>query len=564
MRAIQVLSIIIIFCLCRSALATSSAVTFSVAGSASPAQVAPGQTVKFAAKVSANGPAADYAIGLQVSLGSTFLPDASQVFPGVRFERDKPVKRTSSWTVPIRAMPGNYTLLASVFDRNWDWQTGEAISFIVGHIEEPGVSRSPSTSPSYTCPTNRYVDSVNGNDANPGTQSAPWKTIQNADNGYPNAPAPGECINVFPGTYRINRTIILSHGGNSNTPSGYVVYRSTVPQGARIIAARALGGNGDMMMLSAPYIIIDGFNVDGNKSITSGHGIDGCADGGGPRLIAHHFVAINNIIHDMGGAGLSSCTADYITWAHNDVYNTSGTNLYQASGLSVWQPRALAPGSYTPTAADNIPYHIVIAYNVARNNGEGPTIPAPHTDGNGIIIDTSFGSAACPTCGTAYPGDILVLGNLVYDNGGGGVHVFLSENVAVVNNTTYNNYLDTFNPSTPRGELSNIGSQNVTWVNNIGIALPGSGVLAGNEPIVSYPVGRFPVSGTWTKNIAFGAPDTDTPRSQAAPATNLIGVDPELTNPAGGNFVPLAGSPVLGAGEVESYIPSLRPNIGAF
>jgi hypothetical protein len=30
--------------------------------------------------------------------------------------------------------------------------------------------------------------------------------------------------------------------------------------------------------------------------------------------VVHHFVAINNVIHDMGGAGLNTCTADYNTW----------------------------------------------------------------------------------------------------------------------------------------------------------------------------------------------------------------------------------------------------------
>jgi hypothetical protein len=303
----------------------------------------------------------------------------------------------------------------------------------------PGVSATLSSSPPYHCVTNFYVDAIKGNDSDPGTQEKPWKTIQNADNGYPNVPTAGECVNVLPGTYPLTRTLILGHGGNRGSATGYVVYRSTVPQGAHLIAENGIAreGNGDLIMLYAPYIIVDGFEVDGNKNLTPGHGIDGCAGGGGPLAIAHHVIVVNNIIHDMGGAGLSSCTAEYILWRNNVVYNTSSTSPWQTSGLGVWKPQALAPGSYSPADWDKIEYRIEIAYNIARNNGEGPSIPGDHTDGNGIIIDTTMGSAQCPTCATPYPGKILVLGNLSYDNGGGGIHIFLSKDVTVANNTVY-------------------------------------------------------------------------------------------------------------------------------
>ncbi len=555
---------VIVVMLCLSAPIAASALTFSVSASANPGQIEPGKTVRFAATVIADSAAANYTIGLQVFLGNAYQPGPGRVFTGVNFAANKAVTRAASWIVPAWTVPGNYTLLAGVFDSNWNWQTGAATPFIVGHTEQPGLSPALSRSPLYTCVTNYYVDGVNGNDTNPGTETAPWKTIQNADNGYSNVPTPGECVDVLPGTYSINKTIVLGHGGNSNAPTGYVVYRSTAPQQAHITASRPIRGNGDLVMLYAPYIIVDGFDISGNLSTTGGAGIDGCAGGGRNVDIAHHFIAINNRIHDIGGAGLSSCTADYIIWAHNVIYNTSSTNLYQVSGIDLWEPKALAAGSYTQTAADDTPYHIMIAYNIAYDNGEGPAVPPPHTDGNGIIIDTTFGSASCPTCGTAYPGNVLVLGNLAYNNGGGGVHIFLSQNVTVANNTTYNNYLDMLNPGTARGELSNGGSQNITWVNNIGIAVPGLGVLGNNRPIVSYPLHRFPDSGSWSKNIAFGAPVTSTPNSYANPATNLIGVNPQLTDPVGGNFAPLAGSAALGAGQVESYLPSAAPNIGAY
>jgi parallel beta-helix repeat protein len=430
--------------------------------------------------------------------------------------------------------------------------------------DTPGLSPTLSASPPYSCVKNYYVNGATGNDSNPGTAAKPWKTIQNADNGWPNTPVAGECVNVLPGTYPISDTMVFGNGGNANTPKGYVVYRSTVPQGAHIVAQSDFG---DLIQLWAPYIVIDGFEIDGNNSVTSGHGVDACADGGGDDLIAHHFTAINNLIHDMGGAGLSTCTAEYITWSHNVIYRTSSTNPYEVSAIDIWQPLALAAGSYKKTTADNTTYHIDITFNITHDNGEGPSIPAPHTDGNGIIIDTTLGSSDCPTCGTPYTGQILVMGNLSYNNGGGGIHVFLSKNVTVANNTVYNNYLDTLNPGTARGELSNGGSQKIVWVNNIAIAVPGGGVLANNEPIVTFPVsGGFTDTGSWTQNIAYGAAVTSDKKSNVSPATNLIGVNPELTSLRSDNFIPLQTSPAVGTAMPESYLPAApaAPNIGGY
>jgi len=43
-------------------------------------------------------------------------------------------------------------------------------------------------------------------------------------------------------------------------------------------------------------------------------------------------------------------------------------------------------------------------------------------------------------------------------------------------------------PATARGELSNLGSRNITWINNIAIAVPGSGVLTVEISKAKLPV----------------------------------------------------------------------------
>ena len=206
----------------------------------------------------------------------------------------------------------------------------------------------------------------------------------------------------------------------------------------------------------------------------------------------------------------------------------------------------------------------MIASNVVHDNAEGPTIPGNHTDGNGIIIDTTLGSYVCPTCGTAYPGNILVVGNVTYNNGGGGIHVFLSKNVVVANNTSYNNYLDPRNNGTLRGELSNGGSQNVSFINNIAYAVRGSDVTSYNKPVVSFTVGSFPTTGSWTANLTYGASNSTSNSAFINPSSNLVNVAPQLLNPVADNFIPAAGSPVLNAGVPLGYISTTNPNIGAY
>ncbi len=189
---------------------------------------------------------------------------------------------------------------------------GLASPALAQSAETPGLSPALSASPPYSCVTNFYVDGVNGNDFQPRNPVRAVADDQNADNGSSHTPSAGECVNVLPGTYTLSQTVVFSHGGNSNSPTGFVVYRSTVPQGAHIVVGSNFNTGSDLIQLWTGYLVVDGFEIDGGNSFTSGHGINGCANGGDTSYnVAHHFVGINNIIHGMGGAGLSTCAAEY-------------------------------------------------------------------------------------------------------------------------------------------------------------------------------------------------------------------------------------------------------------
>ncbi len=433
-----------------------------------------------------------------------------------------------------------------------------AVSMSAGKASAyPGLNKTLSAHPPYTCKTNVYVDSLNGDDAASGTEEHPWRTIQNAGNGQ-NVPVPGECVNVLPGTYRLTNTLVLGSGGKSGGFDDYVIYRSRKPQAAHLIAAAPIS---DMVAIWAPNIVIDGFEIDGNKYLANSNGINAC-NGGNPQV--HHVLMINNLIHDVGGAGITACKGDFLWIWYNEVYNTSALDTWQVSAIDLWEPAVVPPGNYATNPQYKDSFSIQISYNKVYHNGESAKIPAPHSDGNGIIVDTTLGSSTCPTCGTVYPGKILVLGNAVFKNGGCGVNVFLSTNVTVAENTAYDNHQDSLIPYTVRGELSNGGSTDITWVNNLAFAVKGDGILANNGAIVTETVGSFPDSAIWQNNIAFGGPVVSDKNSNVDAKSNLIGVNPELKDPAHSNFLPKVHSPAIDAGRPETYIPVKKPNIGAY
>jgi serralysin len=319
-----------------------------------------------------------------------------------------------------------------------------------------GVATVTPWAPGYSCVRNFYVATTGSDAATGTTASTPWQTIQHAnDSGQLQA---GDCVNVADGTYPLQGALTLTKGGNANSATGYVVYRSTNPQGAKIQAVGS--GMYDVVDVNGDYVVIDGFEVDGgNAGLTS----NPVTNGTGIGLNGHHMQALNNVVHDAGGGGIEAVYKDWYWIVGNTVYNNAHFNGYQMSGISVYEPRAV---SYNATPADSgAPYHIIVQNNLSHDNGEW-YVAGSHTDGNGIIMDDFNNSQSG---GTPYPYQTLVQGNLAYSNGGKGVHLFGSSNVTVDQNAAVGNNLDSNIQATWRGELNDQGSNNV-WTNNVAIA----------------------------------------------------------------------------------------------
>lgn len=363
-----------------------------------------------------------------------------------------------------------------------------------------------------------YFVSTTGSDSGSGAANAPFQSIQRA---LDSALRPGDEVVVKAGTYR--EQVWIDQNG---TAGAEITVRSEVPGGALI---RPPSGTYSTINIRGNYVNVEGFDVVGG----SGHAIDG------ERV--HHVKVVNNIAHDSGGSGISFYLSEFQTIEGNSVYGNSSSNGYHTSGISIASNINIS-GDISSNG-----FRTIVRNNTSHDNVE-LTTPGEHTDGNGIIIDwfrnTGTGNAA-------YNYPTLVEGNLVYENGGKGIQVYMSDNVTVRNNTSWHNNVDLKNSGTARMELSNQDSDGSTWVNNIAVADPS--INKNNMAIGSH--GSLNEGTVWYNNLTFngtsGQSSVGVWHGNAAPNAangNKLGVNPLFVDAPGGDFHIRAGSPAIDAG----------------
>src|SRR6516225_7180270 len=259
------------------------------------------------------------------------------------------------------------------------------------------------------------------------------------------------------------------------------------------------------------YVQFDGSNLVGTTPTSSqfhGIGFSVFGDNGGTAVASHHVWLLNSIVHGFGQAGVGTVEGDYHYVIHNTIYDNANVQCdSQGSGFSAWEEHPI-PG-YTPTADDqNNPvfgswqvgssfFHVVVEYNVVYNNALtacGTASNPSDTDGNGIIFDQN----ASDTNPVPYSAPMLAAFNVVYNNGGGGLHVNDSDNVTVANNTCYNNQLDPANQAAFRGCIDDNSGSGNTYINNIAVAIPTVTTDCSNNPPYTKfnnAIAGFPRSG---------------------------------------------------------------------
>jgi parallel beta-helix repeat protein len=481
--------------------------------------------------------------------------------------------------------------------------------------ENPGPSAQLFDNPFYSCVRSFYV-ATNGNDSNPGTQAQPWATIQKADT---SARTGGDCINVAPGTYEAE--ILLQHGGTGPNVTGYVAYRCETIDACHVLASRA--GHVWGIEYPANFVVIDGFEIDGNNALRSNGIADACIGSDDPTYgrgsrypknpfvagnSAHHIWILNNIVHHCNLSGISLSNKEWYYVIHNTAYHNSFESGYQGSGISLVVPQCIESGkancytsgngsgyvvtgndvaAFNSAAGTYAPYHIVVAWNSAYNNRinyDNPVGCGGHTDGNGIIMDTFYDDA---TKTYAYPFRSLVMNNTSYYNGGRGIHVFNSPNVTVINNTVFDNGTDTCMHGSVIGDLSQQGGANDAWINNISLSVQNA---RGNVcPLVAGNAnGVADLNDTYKHNVMSGGISIvsnclyNNDVTYFSCSNNACGSNPPFVNatagiaaggngrPSAGLWVPgksnfglAAGSPAIDYGVSESFLPATDVDAGA-
>ena len=141
-----------------------------------------------------------------------------------------------------------------------------------------------------------FFVSTTGNDANAGTSSAPWRTIQHAANTV----HAGDTVQVLGGVYNESVTI----PGSGNATAGYITFESAPGQTAILDGTGINVAKGQEFGLftlrTNNYIVIQGFEIRNFQSSTSGAvpvGIDFEGSGSNIEILNNH---IHNIVQTLG------------------------------------------------------------------------------------------------------------------------------------------------------------------------------------------------------------------------------------------------------------------------
>lgn len=450
------------------------------------------------------------------------------------------------------------------------------------------------SSPYYQCGTNFYV-TVAGAGSHNGSLGNEWTFAQAVASATPTG---GSCINVAVGSYSFTG-VTITHGGTTASTTGYVAWRcQTMPFSfsGGVIQGEHTGcwlnqpsgsGFNEMIEFGASYVIFDGFELDSTNDVNTVAGFDNELGGslGSPSnaTLYDHIILLNNDVHGFGQSGIQWYNQDWLWVIHNVWHdNAAGpSNSSAGSGFSDYDP--VTKTGYSPTTQDQmwnssttgIQYHVVLAYNVGYRNYN--TYAGSTTDGEGIILDdwghkqnTCVGvNGTCP-----YINGGLVMGNIMYYNGGNGIETFSWVNssqaasVTVVNNTMYDNQETIgFNSANFGGNGLVNDAFHQTWLNNIMYSAVGtnpcySPTASGNSTCALLIASTSGTTGnTFQTNVAYnagtGAVVALDSTVDTFPTTgtnhNLNGTNPSLVSVAaatiGNNFALQAGSAAIGFGQ---------------
>jgi hypothetical protein len=412
---------------------------------------------------------------------------------------------TTSWSFSLNTNSlsnGSHTLSAKVNDSSGNSATSSPVSITVNNGSTTATDCTLFASPS-------------GSSSNSGTSASSPKSFSSAAA----ASGPGSVVCLLGGTYSLSSSFSPPTSGSPSSWITYKNYDSTpvnfVWTGGSNASAMFYIGGGSFPSGPA-YLQFQGLNLNGNANAADGFFCRG----------SHHLRFLNNSISNTGGSGIASIDCDYLTSDHNLISH----NGYIPAGTAnpQWYSWTSAISYNSNQWFDNYPgFHNIISNNIISGEIDQST---NQTDGNGIILDLSSGSYDPATANTP---PALIINNVVYGNGGRCIVAYVVTNFWIVNNTCFNNDLDT--SENGFGSIEPSDSHNGYIINNIAVAYTG-----GHPP---YEQSGTVTSTLYYSDLFFGA------------ANNFSYSDPSQFLQANPLFL---NPPSLGAG---GYANALAPSL---
>ncbi len=348
----------------------------------------------------------------------------------------------------------------------------------------------------------------------------------------------GDTVKIKDGTYNEG---IYSINGNkipSGTPGASTIIQSATPSVAGAASSVFLappGGvvgeqQGIYLSGSHSYITIDGIGMSGqNHSSLDWPGCCGLQlDGTNGNI--HHITYKNSEFKNNKCGSWGAQGADDITvqgnWFYGDTCNSFSHGIYANQPSNGW----LIEGNIIDGFVDYgiqiytcCSTNYIIRYNIFRNNGFGLGGTA---SGSGMVV---------------YGNNHQIYGNIFHENFASGLLIEGGSGVKVYNNTVY------------RNNTLGKGFGGIVWGN-------GSGTIIKNN--IVYDNGGADLADiNGTQTPTFG----NNHCTNAGPGCAQFG-DPLFADPGNRDFVPLNGSPVIGAGtpyiDADISLPFV-PDIGA-
>ena len=314
-----------------------------------------------------------------------------------------------------------------------------------------------------------YYVATDGSDSNPGTMSAPFKTIRKGMSCLHSS----DTLYIRSGEY--NELIDTDMPFDNSTATAWSQAITIAAYNGEQVVIKPTSGNFVFLFASPPYsyIILDGLIIDAANTDIDAVKITYGSD---PRQASHHIWIRNSTIRNAASQGILTTgggvpgAGGYNIFSNLDVYN----NGFRATGMT----RAHYHGLYISSDNNTIEYsrvhdnsgwgiHIysedypisnnTVRYNLVYNNGKGDNIGHPGIGlysgpghqaygnivwGNRYGISLNYGAANC-----------VVHDNTIYKNTGAqgdGVPIFDNDgNTTKSNNTLISKDTPDVMPSIP-------------------------------------------------------------------------------------------------------------------